>query len=112
MSLLGLVACAGTPAPPALTPGARQLVVVRTADWNATTGWLRRYERTPDRPWLAVGDSIPIVVGRTGLAWGRGVRATPEPGEPDKRVGDGKSPGGAVGPVPSGPSRCWTGVCT
>ena len=92
--LLGLVACAGRPAPLAPAAGARQLVVVRTADWEATTGWLQRYERTAERPWLAVGDSIPVVVGRTGLAWGRGVRVAPEPGEPVKREGDGKSPAG------------------
>lgn len=92
--LLGLVACAGKPTPPAPTPGARQLVVVRTADWSATTGWLQRYERTPDHPWLTVGDSIAIVVGRTGLAWGRGVRTAPESGEPVKQEGDGKSPAG------------------
>ncbi len=94
LPLLGLVACAGQPAPGAPSPGARQLVVVRTRDWDATTGWLRRYERTPDRPWLAVGDSIPVVVGRTGLAWGIGVRVAPEAGEPVKHEGDGKSPAG------------------
>lgn len=92
--LLGVVACAGNPAPGVRAAGARQLVVVHTADWDATTGWLRRYERTPERPWVAVGDSVPIVVGRTGLAWGRGVRIAAEPGEPVKREGDGKSPAG------------------
>ena len=92
--LLGLAACAGRQAPAGPTSGARQLVVVQTAGWDATTGWLRRYERTPDRPWLAVGDSIPVVVGRTGLAWGRGVRVAPGPDEPLKREGDGKSPAG------------------
>ena len=94
LPLLGLVACAGQPAPGVPAPGSRQLVVVRTPGWDATTGWLRRYERTPDRPWLAVGDSIQVVVGRTGLAWGIGVRVAPEPGEPHKREGDGKSPAG------------------
>ena len=94
LPLFGLVACAGQPAPGTPSAGARQLIVVRTRDWDATTGWLTRYERTPDRPWLAVGDSIPVVVGRTGLAWGIGVRVAPEPGEPVKREGDGKSPAG------------------
>ncbi len=92
--LLGLAACAGKATPPVPVPGARQLVVVRTADWDATTGWLQRYERTAERPWAAVGDSIPVVVGRTGLAWGRGVRVAPERGEPVKREGDGKVPAG------------------
>lgn len=94
LPLLGLAACAGHPAPVQPAPGARQMIVVRTADWDATTGSLRRYERIPDRAWVAVGDPVPVVVGRTGLAWGIGVRVAPEPGEPVKREGDGKSPAG------------------
>src|SRR5262249_30508391 len=95
VGLLGLAACAGGPQPAVPVPGARQLVTVTSADWDQTTGWLRRYERVPNRPgWLPVGDSIAVVLGRTGLAWGRGVRIDPRPGEPIKREGDGKSPAG------------------
>src|SRR6476646_10383858 len=64
------------PTPSASPPpldGARQLVVVTTAEWDSTTGVLRRFERgTSSEAWRAVGASTPIVVGRTGLAWGVG----------------------------------------
>lgn len=95
IAVLGLAACAGRPAPQVPRPGARQLVVVTTSDWTGTAGWLRRYERVPGNPaWRPVGDSVPIVVGRAGLAWGRGVRIDAHPDEPVKREGDGKSPAG------------------
>jgi len=90
IALFGLAACAGRPPPQVPVPGSRQLVVVTTKDWTGTTGWLRRYERVPDQPaWRPVGDSVPVVVGRAGLAWGRGIRAEARRGEPVKREGGG-----------------------
>jgi D-alanyl-D-alanine dipeptidase len=46
--------------------------------------------------WHEVGDGTPIVVGRTGLAWGLGFDATMggQDGAPHKREGDGRSPAG------------------
>lgn len=86
-----------TPAdlPPTPLAGARQLVVVVTPDWNATSGTLRRYAR-PDASsaWQPDGDAIPIVVGRTGLAWGDETLRTAA-NQPVKREGDGKAPAGA-----------------
>jgi L,D-peptidoglycan transpeptidase YkuD (ErfK/YbiS/YcfS/YnhG family) len=96
VAVLGLVACfGGAPKGAVPVPGSRQLVVVTTSDWNATTGWLRQYERVAGHPaWRPVGDSVPVVVGRAGLAWGRGVRGDPRPDDPTKVEGDGKSPAG------------------
>jgi D-alanyl-D-alanine dipeptidase len=77
-----------------------QALVVTTADWSAVDGTLQRYERVQgSRHWKAVGDPVAIVVGKTGLAWGRGVVATDQPGvrlpgDPVKKEGDGKSPAG------------------
>src|SRR5205085_9295226 len=68
-----------------------QLVVVRTPDWNATSGTLRRFERR-GATWTAVGGDVRIVVGRTGLAWGDESLASN--GQPVKHEGDGKSPAG------------------
>src|SRR4051812_17316306 len=46
--------------------GARQLVMVTTADWDSTTGVLRRFERGSNgEAWRAVGAPTAIVVGRT-----------------------------------------------
>jgi D-alanyl-D-alanine dipeptidase len=75
----------------AVLTGSRQLVVVTTPDWNATAGTLQRYEKRLLR-WRPVGAPVAIVVGRTGLAWGRGLHG-PQNG-PQKKEGDGKAPAG------------------
>lgn len=73
----------------------RQLVVVTAADWNSTTGTLQRYERgSAMEQWQAVGQSFPIVLGASGLAWGRGVHGEAPSAEHRKREGDGRSPAG------------------
>ncbi|HQY82897.1 hypothetical protein [Thermomonas sp.] len=72
--------------------GAGQLVLVTTADWDATTGTLRYYQREGTR-WRQVGGPFDITVGRTGTAWGIGLHAARNDG-PVKREGDGKAPAG------------------
>jgi L,D-peptidoglycan transpeptidase YkuD (ErfK/YbiS/YcfS/YnhG family) len=81
-------------------PQTKQLIFVTTPDWNAVSGTLQRYERANgSAPWRPVGASIPIVVGRNGLAWGRGLHGEPQTlargNDPLKREGDGKAPAGA-----------------
>ena len=71
---------------------ARQLVLVTTADWNADRGVLRRYERAT-HGWKQIGDAQPVLVGRSGSAWGLGLHDAHHPG-PVKREGDGRSPAG------------------
>ena len=71
-----------------------QAVVVTSADWNTVTGKAQLFERQTDvSNWKAVGSSFPVVLGRSGLAWGdtltRQVTATKI-----KREGDGNSPAG------------------
>lgn len=99
--LLSLAACSvsTTPAPssvPSLLDRSEQLVVVTTPDWDSTSGTLRRFQRAkPGDEWRADGPSTPIVVGRTGLAWGRGFDAnTFDATSPHKHEGDGRSPAG------------------
>src|SRR5262245_14268846 len=89
------LACA-TPKGGATNPlgGTKQLVVVRTAGWNATEGTLSRFvRRGADDAWRRVAGPAPVVVGRSGLGWGRGLHA-PQPGGPTKREGDGRAPAG------------------
>jgi D-alanyl-D-alanine dipeptidase len=82
------------PSGSAMLNGARQVVVVTTNDWSTTKGSLQRYERaTESAAWTPVGGVVPIVVGRTGLAWGIGFDAQSRD-EPMKHEGDGKSPAG------------------
>jgi D-alanyl-D-alanine dipeptidase len=70
-----------------------QMVVVTTKDWTATEGLLRRFERK-ERDWQQIGPSVRVVVGRSGLGWGRGLTNPPVSPEPQKREGDGRSPAG------------------
>ena len=75
-----------------------QVLVVTTQDWKGVVGTLQAYERPHARKrWKAVGDPIPVVVGKNGLGWGAGV--APDDGrrvagDPVKKEGDGKSPSG------------------
>ena len=89
---------------------ARQMVLVTTADWDATQGQLRRFERD-GAGWRQVGDASSIVVGRTGIAWGSGLNARHGDG-PVKREGDGKAPAGvfAIGPAFGYAANAKTGL--
>lgn len=86
-----------------------QAIVVITADWDATDARIQRYQRASARgAWRRVGTPIAAVVGRTGLAWGRGAHGTALGDGPVKREGDGKAPAGvftlgtAFGYAPAG----------
>jgi D-alanyl-D-alanine dipeptidase len=71
-----------------------QLVVVTTPSWTSTTGTMRRFERaTRASEWRSIDSRIPVVVGRTGIAWGVGFDDLSADG-PHKHEGDGKAPAG------------------
>lgn len=72
---------------------ARQLVVVTTPDWDSVDGYLQLYERRSNQ-WRPAGEKIRIVVGRAGMAWGRGLHGDAPAEGPVKKEGDGKSPAG------------------
>lgn len=102
-ALLSLFLGACTSTGPANTEGAanptaraEQMVVVRTPSWDAPTGTLVCYERNRlGDPWTQVGEPSEINVGRSGLAWGRGLHGGVLGEGPEKREGDGRSPAGA-----------------
>ena len=80
--------------PRSLIDRSQQVVVVTTPSWSSTTGIMQRFERAaPDLEWRAIGAREPVVVGRTGIAWGVGFDGVSTDG-PHKREGDGKSPAG------------------
>src|SRR5688572_3714876 len=79
---------AAVSAPPPALARATQVLVVTTAPWDTTGGTLRRCSGDATGAWRAEGAPVPVVVGRTGLAWGVGV-APDGAGEPAKREGDG-----------------------
>lgn len=71
-----------------------QAVVVTAPDANATAGTARLFERKNAKSdWKAVGDSFPVVVGRSGLAWGVQLPSGPTQTK-IKHEGDGNAPAG------------------
>lgn len=72
----------------------QQAVVVTSAGWDAVRGTLQRYERVKGE-WQRVGEPVAVVVGRSGMAWGRGVVESKDGLQ--KKEGDGRSPAGVFG---------------
>ena len=74
-------------------PATSQMVVTIADNWDSSTGKLQCYDRTRSG-WKPVFDKpIPVLLGRNGLAWGRGLRGQNETGK-HKREGDGRAPAG------------------
>jgi L,D-peptidoglycan transpeptidase YkuD (ErfK/YbiS/YcfS/YnhG family) len=102
--LVGLVACSGpssgsaadTDQPSPIPEMTTSLLVIRSASWEATTGRLGRYERT-SKGWAPEGTPTDVVLGRSGMGWGRGLHGDGAPHGADglvKKEGDGRSPAG------------------
>ena len=59
------------------------------------TGFLFSFERTsPGHEWKERGAAVPVVLGKNGLAWGRGLVEVKTGGESRKIEGDNKAPAG------------------
>ena len=73
----------------ALDSNVKQLAVSIAPRWDSTKGRLQCFERH-GAEWRAAGPAWPVLYGKSGLAWGRGVLGTDEPGlhktERDKRA--------------------------
>lgn len=93
LALAAPAICAARPATP--LHGARQLVVVTTASWDAPTGRLQAHVRI-GRGWKPQGEAFDVALGRSGSAWGLGLHPAQADG-PQKREGDGRSPAGVFG---------------
>lgn len=72
---------------------ANQLMVVVAEDWHSIRGTLHLYERGPGG-WEKKGASIPVTLGKNGMAWGNGI-VQYEDGKGLKMEGDSKTPAGA-----------------
>ncbi|MEO8440238.1 MAG: L,D-transpeptidase family protein [Spartobacteria bacterium] len=71
----------------------RQLIVAVAPGWDSMRGELHRFERAEDGSWRAVGNNIPVLFGKNGLAWGRGLAGQEEEGL-RKKERDGRAPAG------------------
>ncbi len=56
-------------------------------------GTLQRFQRTANGPWQPVGKATPVLFGKNGLAWGRGLVGQEESGL-HKKERDGRAPAG------------------
>ncbi|MEN3370554.1 MAG: zinc D-Ala-D-Ala dipeptidase [Verrucomicrobiota bacterium] len=73
----------------------RQCIVVVTENWSVTTGVLRAFERSGSSGrWKPRDAVVPVVGGKKGLGWGRGLVAIEASGEPMKIEGDNRAPAG------------------
>lgn len=88
------------PSARALDRDVQQLIVAIAPDWDSFMGKMQRFERAPGGEWRAVAEPVPVLFGKDGLAWGRGVHGTGERGR-RKREGDRRAPAGvfAIGTV-------------
>ena len=84
----------------ARVPPHRQLMVVATPGWDEAQGKMicLAWE---DEGWSLVGEPIPILIGKKGLAWGIGIDDCRSLPGPKKQEGDLKSPAGVfeLGPA-------------
>lgn len=93
---LALVAQAFSIAHAQLGSEVRQVIVAQAAGWNSNTATLQCFQRASARaPWQPVfPQGIPVLLGRSGLAWGRGAFTPPQNGIPPKVEKDWRAPAG------------------
>ena len=74
----------------------RQVIVSQAATWDSNTATMQCYQRaSASAPWQAVFEKpVPVLLGRKGLAWGRGVFNPPQNGIPAKVEKDWRAPAG------------------
>jgi L,D-peptidoglycan transpeptidase YkuD (ErfK/YbiS/YcfS/YnhG family) len=73
----------------------RQLLLVIAPDWVSHLARLQRFERSHlAATWQPVGKPIAVNLGRSGLAWGRGLHPTFADARAEKREGDACAPAG------------------
>lgn len=72
-------------------PDVKQLIVAVSDDWDATTAQLYTFEKH-DGHWQQTELQSEVNLGRTGLAWGKGLH--PQQQGVSKKEGDGKAPAG------------------
>lgn len=79
-----------------------QLLVVTTNSWDEKNGSMRLFEKAnQDESWILISEPIPVVVGKSGMAWGIGLHDLINNEPSSKSEGDLKSPAGvfSLGPV-------------
>ncbi len=79
-------------APYVIPPASTQLLLCIAADWDSPAGELQCFTHSADGNWQPDGQPRPVMLGRSGLAWGRGLH--PLMAGTAKQEGDGRAPAG------------------
>jgi L,D-peptidoglycan transpeptidase YkuD (ErfK/YbiS/YcfS/YnhG family) len=77
-----------------LPASCRQCIVVGTDSWSASRGTLTAFDRDRKSAWREHDLATPVLIGKAGLAWGRGVVDVKDLAGPIKIEGDDKAPAG------------------
>jgi L,D-peptidoglycan transpeptidase YkuD (ErfK/YbiS/YcfS/YnhG family) len=70
-----------------------QLIVGISPNWDSMRGRLQLFERKPGAAWTPVAPAVPVLFGKSGLAWGSGLEGQKEAGL-RKSERDGRAPAG------------------
>jgi L,D-peptidoglycan transpeptidase YkuD (ErfK/YbiS/YcfS/YnhG family) len=70
-----------------------QLIVGIAPSWDALHGRLQLFERSDGGAWAPAGPAVPVLFGKTGVAWGTGIAGQGESGL-RKKERDGRAPAG------------------
>ncbi len=94
--LMVLLAFGVVPVEAQIGGAVRQVIVTTAPDWNSHRALMQCFERRSEREaWRPVlRQEVPVLLGREGLAWGRGVFQVPQNGVPMKREKDWRAPAG------------------
>lgn len=80
---------------PLWTQNAQQLLLIVAPQWTSVSAQLQRYQRVDAHSrWEPVGTPMPVVLGRKGLGWGRGLFAASDTNGDARHEGDERSPAG------------------
>ena len=79
-------------APFVIPAASTQLLLCIAADWDSPAGELQCFTRNADGGWQPASAPLPVMLGRKGLAWGRGLH--PLMAGTAKQEGDGRAPAG------------------
>lgn len=91
--LLALLLIASSARAAGVPNDCEQLIVGLAPDWDSMRGTLQRFERVAGGPWRAVDKEVPVLFGKNGLAWGRGLAGQDGEGL-RKQERDGRAPAG------------------
>ena len=70
-----------------------QLIVGIASNWDSMRGQLQLFERLRGGNWVAAATAVPVLFGKSGVAWGSGIAGQGEAGL-QKKERDGRAPAG------------------